>query len=204
MDAKKKTPRAAEQDPAAREQWWEEVAPIAADDYVFVDETSTNTALARRYARSPRGERAYGTITRNYGRSTTLVASLSLEGLGPAMTIEGAIDTLSFTEYVRQLLCPALRAGQVVVMDNLSAHKAAVVRELVEAAGCRLLFLPSYSPDFSPIELAFSKLKEILRAAAARTKPDLFDAIGVALDKVTSNDIDGWFAHCGYSTASQS
>lgn len=168
-----------------------------------MDETSTNTALARRYARSPRGERAYGIIPRNYGRCTTLVASLSLEGLGPAMTIEGAIDTLSFTEYVRQLLCPALRAGQVVVMDNLSAHKAEVVRELIEAVQCRLLFLPSYSPDFSPIELAFSKLKEFLRATAARTKPDLFDAIGEALDMVTSNDVVGWFSHCGYSPAKQ-
>lgn len=159
--------------------------------------------MARRYARSPRGERAYGSVPRNYGKSTTLVASLTLDGLGPAMAIAGAIDTLSFIEYVRQLLCPTLRPGQVVVIDNLSAHKSETVRELIEAAQCRLLFLPAYSPDFSPIELAYSKLKELLRAAAARSKEDLIEAIAEALDKVTSNDAVGWFAHSGYWPARQ-
>jgi transposase len=201
VDAQKKTQRAAEQDPVARQQWCEDVAPLPVEDFVFVDETSTNTAMARRYARSPIGERAYGNVPRNYGHSTTLVASLTLDGLGPAMTIEGAIDTLSFIEYLRQLLCPTLRAGQVVVMDNLSAHKSETVRELIEAAQCRLLFLPTYSPDYSPIELAYSKIKEILRAAAARSKEDLIEAIAQALDKVTSKDAVGWFAHCGYSLA---
>lgn len=119
------------------------------------------------------------------------------------MVIEGAIDTASFTEYVRQLLCPGLRPGQVVVMDNLSAHQGETVRELIEGAGCRLLPLPSYSPDFSPIEPGFSKIKESLRAAEARTPEALIDAIAEAIDKVTSNDAVGWLTRCGHPPVSQ-
>jgi transposase len=199
----KKTLRAAEQDPVAREEWRKEVATIPCEQLVFVDETSTNIAMTRRYARSARGERAYGSVPRNHGTATTLVGALSLEGLGPAMVIEGAIDGASFTEYVRQLLCPSLRPGQVVLWDNLSAHKGEVVRELIEAAGCRLLPLPSYSPDFSPIEPGFSKIKESLRAAGARTQEALIDAIAEAIDKITINDAVGWFTHCGYPPVRQ-
>lgn len=193
---------AAEQDPVARANWREEIGLIPSTDLVFVDETSSNTAMARRYGRSPRGERVRASVPRNYGLSTTLVAALSLEGLGPAMIAEGAIDTAAFKEYVRQLLCPALRPGQVVVVDNLSVHKDAAVRELIESVHCRLLFLPPYSPDFSPIEPGFSKIKESLRAAGARTQDGLIDAIADAIDNVTGQDAAGWFSHCGYPPVS--
>lgn len=202
LDTKKKILQATEQDPVAREEWRKEVASIPSEDLVFVDESSTNIAMTRRYARSPRGERAYGSTPRNYGTCTTLVASLTLEGLGPAMTLEGAVDSEAFIVYTRELLCPSLRPGQVVVIDNLSAHKKEEIRVLIEASGCTLLFLPSYSPDFSPIELAFSKIKEFLRAAGARTQEALEIAIGQAIETVTSDDAAGWFAHCAYPTAS--
>jgi len=173
------------------------------DRFVFVDETSTTIALTRRYARAPRGERARGSVPRNHGTPTTLLAALSREGLGAAMTLEGAANTEAFAVYLRELLCPTLRPGQIVIVDNVSFHRADRVRALVEAAGCRLLFLPAYSPDFNPIEHAFSKLKALLRAAGARTQAVLEAAIAAALDAVTAADADGWFHHCGYRPAAQ-
>lgn len=193
---------AAERDEAARKEWRDEISAIESEKLVFVDETGATIALTRRYARAPKGQRAHGSVPRNYGTSTTLVGSLSLEWLGAVMTVEGAVDGLTFTEYVRQLLCPTLRPGQVVVMDNLSAHKADDARLLIEAAGCSLLFLPAYSPDFSPIELTFSKIKEGLRARSARTQEALDRAIAETIDTVTDSDARGWFIHCGYSPAS--
>ncbi len=189
---------AAERDEVAREQWRVEVAIIESKDLVFVDETSATIALTRRYARAPKGERAHGSVPRNYGISTTVVGSLSLDGLGAVMTLPGAVDGLAFTEYVRQLLCPSLRVGQVVVMDNLSVHKSEEVRALIEGVGCQLVFLPPYSPDFSPIELSFSKIKEGLRAKGARTQTALDEAIGRVIETVDSDDATGWFTHCGY------
>lgn len=174
-----------------------------AGQFVFVDETSTSITLTRRFARAPRGERARGHVPRNYGRPTTLIAALSPDGLGAAMTLEGAANTAAFATYVRELLCPTLRPGQIVILDNVSFHQAAVIRELIEARGCRLLFLPPYSPDFAPIEHAFSKLKTALRAAAARTQATLDAAIAGALNLITAADARGWFRHCGYRLAAQ-
>jgi transposase len=198
LDAKKKTVRAAEQDEAKRAAWRDEIAEIDPRDLVFVDETGVTIAMARRFARAPSGQRAVGKIPRNHGTRTTLVADLSMEGLGEAMTIPGAMDTIAFETYVEELLCPSLRSGQVVVIDNLSVHKSGRTRELIEAAGCCLLFLPPYSPDFSPIELAFSKIKEFLRAAAARTQEALDEAISKAMDIIMISDALGYFKHCGY------
>ena len=130
---------------------------------VFVDECSTNIALTRLYARSPRGERAYGKAPRNWGKNVTLIASLSTEGMGAAMSVEGATDGVVFETYVEHFLAPVLEEGQIVVMDNLQVHKSRRVEELIEGAGAEVLFLPPYSPDFSPIEEAFSKVKGILR-----------------------------------------
>jgi len=172
------------------------------EDLFFVDETSSNIAMTRRYARSPRGERAGGHVPRNYGTCTTLVAALSPGGLGEAMTLPGAMDTAAFTVYIRDLLCPSLRPGQVVVIDNLSCHHAAGVRELIESRSCTLRFLPSYSQDFSPIEQAFSKIKEALRAAGARGQETLDEAISQAIALVTQADAFGWFNHCGYPVCS--
>jgi len=133
------------------------------------------------YARAPKGERARGSVPRNRGKNTTLIAALSLEGMGAALILEGSANTTAFELYVEQVLVPSLHAGQIVVMDNLQAHKSARVRTAIEAKGCQLLFLPGYSPDLSPIEEAFSKLKTVLRRAGARTREALEEAIGQAL-----------------------
>lgn len=170
---------------------------------VFLDECGTHRALTRPYARAPRGERAVGTVPRNRGTVTTLLASLSLTGMGAAMTIEGGTDTAVFDTYVEQGLVPTLRPGQVVVLDNVKAHQSTRARALIEARGCRLLFLPAYSPDLSPIELAFSKLKAVLRRLEARTQAALEEAIGEALQTITPKDACGWFVHCGYTLPAQ-
>ncbi len=159
--------------------------------------------MVRRYAYSPKGERAYGSVPRNRGKNTTLVASLSLEGIGEAMAFEEATTKAVFETYVERLLAPSLKPGRVMVMDNLGAHKGDRVKELIEARGAILVFLPAYSPDFSPIEEAFSKIKALLKKAAARTREALVEAIGLALEAVTSEDAEGWFAHCGYQVEAQ-
>jgi transposase len=167
---------------------------------VFVDESSTNVAFTPRYARAPRGERAYGEAPRNWGKNVTLISSISLKGMGPSLSIQGssASDTESFGLYIRNILAPRLKAGQIVIMDNLSVHKSAWVRELIEERGCRLWFLSPYSPDYNPIEQAFSKVKNLLRKAKARTLQALFEATHHALSAVRGEDARGYFKHCGY------
>ena len=165
---------------------------------VFVDESGTNLAMTPRYGRAPRGERVVGTVPRNHGPNTTLVAAMSLAGIPAAMTLEGAIDRCAFDAFVTQVLAPRLVPGQVVVWDNLSVHKSAVAQQVIAAAGCRVRFLPPYSPDFTPIEEAFSKLKAALRRSGARTQETLDDAITTGLATITASDAHGWFAYCGY------
>lgn len=165
---------------------------------MFLDETASHLAMTPRYGRAPRGQRVCGAVPRNRGRNTTLIAALTAEGIGAAMTLPGALDGPAFVAYVRAFLVPTLRPGQVIVLDNLAVHKIAAARALVEAAGCALLFLPAYSPDFNPIEHAFSKVKEALRRAGARTRETLEAALAAALDTVTASDAHGWFRHCGY------
>ena len=194
---------ASEQDPVARAAWRAEIAVLDPTTFVFVDETSTTIALTRRYARAPRGERAVTAVPRNHGTPTSLVAALSPAGLGGAMTLAGALDGAAFTVYVREVLGPTLRPGQVVLCDNVSIHQGTAVRAAIEAAGCTLRFLPAYSPDFAPIEQAFAKIKEAVRAANARTQLDLEAAIREALDLVTADDAYGWFTHCGYALQDQ-
>jgi transposase len=159
--------------------------------------------MTRLRARAPKGERAYGRVPRNRGKNTTLIASMGTGGMGPCLAVEGATTKAVFEAYVERALAPSLSPGRVIVMDNLGAHKGDRVRELVEERGCALLFLPPYSPDFSPIEEAFSKLKGLLRKAAARTRGALVEAIGRALDAVTAEDARGWFGHCGYPLGAQ-
>ena len=170
---------------------------VDATRLVIVDECGSNIALTPLYARAPKGERAHGSVPRNRGKNTTLLASLSLTGVGACMILEGSVNTLSFEAYVEQILAPSLSAGQIVVLDNLSAHKGARVLQLIEARGCELLFLPASSPDYSPIEEIFSKLKAFLRRVGARTHEALQEAIGQALETVTAQDALGWFTHCG-------
>jgi transposase len=198
LAAQKKSLIAAERDESARTAWRAEAAALDPTDLIFVDETSTHTALTRRRARAPRGERAVGRTPRNHGPNVTLLAALTPAGVGPALAITGAVDGAAFALYAKRLLAPSLRPGQIVVLDNLSAHKCAEARTAVEAAGARLLFLPAYSPDFNPIELAFAKVKERLRAAAERTPDGLVAATASAIDAVTAADARGFYAHCGF------
>lgn len=176
---------------------------VDATKLVIVDETGSNIGLTPVYAYAPRGKRAYGSIPRNRGKNTTLLASLSLNGMGAAMILEGASDTMAFECYVEHVLAPSLKPGQIVVMDNLSSHTGPKVRQIIQAKGCQLLFLPAYSPDLSPIEEAFSKLKTFLRRVGARTREDLWQALSDALEIITPQDALGWFTHCGYFAADQ-
>ena len=171
---------------------------------MFVDECSTNIALTGLYARAPKGERAYGKAPRNWGKNVTLICSMGAEGIGAAMSVEGATDGAAFETYVEHFLVPTLEAGRIVVMDNLQVHKMKRVRELIEGAGAEILFLPPYSPDFSPIEEAFSKVKAILRRIGARTREALLEATSEALSAVSSTDARGWFGHCGYHVTHRS
>ena len=171
--------------------------------FVFVDECGTNITLTRLYARAPRGERAFGKAPRNWDKNVTLIAALSTEGVGAAMSVEGATDGAAFEAYVKHFLLPNLKEGQVVVMDNLQVHKSKKVGKLIESVGASVLFLPPYSPDFSPIEEAFSKIKAILGSIEARTQQTLVEAIGQALDAVSHKDALGWFSHCGYRLTDQ-
>ncbi len=195
---------ARERNEAARAVWREQAQQLAKQDLVFVDETGATIALTPLYARAPRGQLAVGKVPRNYGTNTTLMASLSRQGMGEAFILEGAADAIAFELYIEQILAPSLHSGQIVIMDNLSIHQGERVRQAIEAKGCQLLFLPAYSPDLSPIEEAFSKLKAYLRRVGVRTHEALFEAIAQALLTVTAQDARGWFTHCGYPTPIQS
>lgn len=170
---------------------------------VFVDEMGANTSLSPLRAWSSKGQRAYCSVPRNRGPNTTLLSSMTMEGMGPSLAVEGATDRRVFETYVERVLSPMLRPGQIVVMDNLTAHKGERVKELIEERGCELLYLPPYSPDFNPIEEAFSKIKGILRKAEARGREALIEAIGQAISAVSARDARGFFEHCGYRAAVQ-
>jgi transposase len=171
---------------------------LPTQDLVVVDETGSQINMTPLYAYAPRGERAVGKVPRNYGANLTLIASLSLQGMGEAFLLDGSADAAAFETYIEQILAPSLRPGQMVILDNLSTHQGPKVRQAIENKGCQLLFLPAYSPDFSPIEGAFSKLKTILRRVGARTREALQEAIIQALPALTDQDALGWFLHCGY------
>ena len=165
----------------------------------FIDESGMNIAMTRLYGRAPRGQRVIGSTPQNYGQNVTMLASLSATGVEAVMTVEGATDGDVFRSYVRQVLTPTLSKGDIVVMDNLGAHKVEGVRAAIEAKGARLIYLPPYSPDLNPIERCWSKIKTALRAAKARTREALETAIRQALLTVTESDVRAWFKHCGYA-----
>lgn len=195
---------ASERDEFLRCAWRVMVAErIDAQRLVFVDEMGSNTSLSSIYAYSAKGQRVYGTVPRNRGPNTTLLSSMSIEGMGPSLAVEGATTVAVFETYIERVLSPTLRSGQLVVMDNLSAHKGERVKELIESRGCEILYLPSYSPDLNPIEEAFSKIKGILRKIGAHSREALVEALGVALDAVTDQDALGFFEHCGYHRSVQ-
>jgi transposase len=181
-----------------------EVGCVDPERLVFVDEMGSHTSLAPLYAYAPVGERALLEIPRNRGTNTTLLSSLHLRGMGPSMAVEGATTREVFEAYyVEHFLVPALRPGQIVVMDNLGAHRPKRVRELIEGKDCELIYLPPYSPDLNPIEEAFSKIKHILRKIGARGKEALIEAMGRALGAVSTEEVRGFFTHCGYRAPAQ-
>jgi transposase len=198
LELQKKTLGATERDEEQRAAFRERLRGVDAERLLFVDESSTNVALTARYGRAPKGERARGKAPRNWGKNVTLISSIGVEGMGASMSIEGSSDTDSFGRYMREVLAPTLKRGQIVLMDNLSVHTSKWVRDLVEGKGCELWLLPSYSPDMNPIEEAFSKVKNLLRKAKARTLEALFEATAQALRSVSADDARGYFEHCGY------
>lgn len=201
-EAEKKSLHAAEQDTAEAQQrrqaWWHEIKRLDPEQLVFLDESGATTEMTRRYGRAPGNQRVGEAVPQGHWRTVTMLAALSVSGLQAPMTIEAPTDGDVFLAYLEQVLCPTLRAGQIVILDNLAAHKVDGVRQLVESTGARILYLPPYSPDFNPIEQAWSKIKHLLRAAKARTLETLELTIADALAAITIDNAKAWFAHCGY------
>jgi transposase len=183
---------------ARREEYATEIALEIFRRLKFLDEAGSNLAMTRLYGRAARGTRVFDSVPQNYGENITMLACLSVAGLSAPMTVEGAVDGAVCLVYVEQVLAPTLFEGDVVVMDNLGAHKVKGVREAVEARGAKLIYLPPYSPDLNPIEKCWSKIKTYLRAAKARTRQALEQALKEALLLVTEKDAQGWFESCGY------
>ena len=198
IDAQKKTLIAREQDPQQRALWREQMETIPAERLLFLDETSTPTDLTPLRGRASRGTRVVGRVPRGRWTQVTLLATLSLSGLGPAVQFAGALDRPTFEQYVESTLVPQLQPGQMVVLDNLSVHKSARARQLIEAAGCQVVFLPTYSPDFNPIEQAFAKLKHLLRKTEPRSVDDVMTATHRHYPQITSQDAAGYFRNAGY------
>ncbi len=204
VEPKKRSLAAGERDEFLRVAWRLLVAgEIDAERLVFVDEMGTNVSLSPLYAWSRRGKRAFGSAPRNWDKNVTLLASITRRGLGPCLAVERATTREVFEAYLEHVLAPTLKPGQMVVMDNLSAHKGGRVKEIIEGRGCELVYLPPYSPDFNPIEQAFSKIKGLLRRAEARTRESLIEAMGRALEAVSARDARGFFGHCGYHSMDQ-
>jgi transposase len=183
---------------AARETWFEGQLDLDPERLVFIDETSASTKMGRLYGRAARGERCLAAVPHGHWKTTTFTAGLRIGGLVAPFVLDGPMDGEAFRAYVSQVLAPELAAGEVVIMDNLPAHKVKGVREAIEATGAMLMYLPAYSPDFNPTEMAFSKFKAQLRAAAARTIPDLWQAIATALEAFTPSQCQNYFAAAGY------
>jgi transposase len=194
--------RAAERDRPAveqqRQRFRADVARLPLKDLVFVDESGVRTNLTRLYGRAPKGERVSEAVPHGHWQVLTILGALTTKGVQASMTIEAATDTSIFLAFIKQILAPTLRPGQVVFMDNLPAHKHPQVRSLLRARNCRLVYLPPYSPDLNPIEPAWSKLKAFLRAVRARLQPALERAVASGLRTITAQNAKGWFRHCGY------
>ena len=200
----KKVLHAAEQErpdvAEARTQWKASQGQLDPARLVFVDETGANTQMTRLYGRGPRGQRVIGKVPRGHWKTTTFVAGLRQSGLAAPFVLDGAMNRTSFEAYVERILGPTLKPGDIVIMDNLPAHKGGKVRQMIEGRGATLLLLPPYSPDLNPIERAFAKLKALLRAAAERTIPTLWDRIGSLLDAFAPQECPNYLAHAGYGS----
>lgn len=183
---------------ARRRAWFDSQLELDPDRLVFIDETGASTKMARLYGRSKRGERCRAAIPHGHWKTTTFVGALRRTGMTAPMVLDGAMHGIAFIAYVEQVLVPTLKPGDIVIMDNLPAHKPVAVRQAIEKAGARLRFLPPYSPDFNPIEMAFSKLKANLKAAACRTIDELWAKIGSAIDTISPSECENYFNAAGY------
>ena len=181
-----------------RARWRQKRRGLDPRQLIFVDESGLHLALTRLYARAPRGVRAVGSVPQNYGQSLTVWAALDCDGIRAALLVPGATDRDVFLSFIQQVLGPQLRPGSIVVMDNLAAHKNANVAEALQRVGAQLCYLPPYSPDYNPIEQAWSKVKTLLRGVGARTRRKLSRSLKVALKQITPQDAKAWFGHCGY------
>ena len=185
---------------AARQVWHEQLADMPAEKLVFLDESGAQTNMIRTHGRAERGVRVIDKVPHGHWQTTTMISAIRTTGPFASAIVSGATDSEVFRTYVNEVLVPQLSAGDVVILDNLQAHKAAGIQEAIETAGAQLLYLPPYSPDFNPIENMWSKVKGHLRSAAARTFETLQQAVWSALNRVTPNDCAGFFRHCGYAT----
>jgi len=168
---------------------------------IFIDETGAATNMVRRYGRSPRGQRVKGYAPNGHWKTTTFVAGLTSSGIIAPLVVDAPMNRAIFTQYVRQFLAPELKPGDVIVMDNLSSHKGIEVEAVIAARGARLLFLPPYSPDLNPIEMAFAKLKTLLRTAAERTRDDLWNRIGRLIELFKPDECSNYIRHAGYASS---
>ena len=194
----KKSLEAAERDERQRAEFRREAEAIARRRLVFTDETGFHLAMTRSHGRAPRGQRVRQQVPRRRGANVTLVGALALRGWVATLSFSGAVDREAFDAFVTELLVPRLRRADVVLLDNLRVHHASDIEEAVQSARARVLWLPSYSPDFSPLENCWSKVKAVVKGKEARTASDLDTAMTEALSAVTAADVDGWFRHCGY------
>jgi transposase len=183
---------------AAREAWPDRLADVPTENLVFVDETGTNTTMQRTHGYAPKGERLVGYAPQGEWTTVTFVGALTVAGMVAPWAQPEAMTKAVFTAWVEQFLVPALRPGMVVVMDNLSCHKGEAIELAIAAAGCRLEYLPAYSPDFNPIEKAFSQFKRVIRSAAARTVEGVYEAMKDAIDQISPTHCRNYFHHCGY------
>lgn len=183
---------------AQRAAWQQEFAGIDPSRLVFLDESGTTTNMTRRYGRAPRGQRIDAAVPHGHHKLLTLTAAVRLGEVGACLVFEGATNSLCFESYIEMCLLPTLRVGDIVIMDNLPAHKSAEVERLIDSVGAVVRYLPAYSPDFNPIEQLFSKLKEYLRSVGVRTVEALYGAIGDGLRTIKPSDIQSWFGHSGY------
>lgn len=185
---------------ASRFHWRAAQPELDPERLVFVDETGASTKMARLYGRASRGERCIGAVPHGHWKTTTFVGGLRLSGMTAPLVLDGAMNGPAFLAWVEQELAPTLSPGDIVVMDNLPAHKPAAVRAAIERCGAELRYLPPYSPDLNPIEMAYSKLKALLKKAAARTVAALWDAIAAAIPRITHQDCLGYFSAAGYGS----
>jgi transposase len=197
----KKSLTASERNNRKRAWFWRKLKKIVHNRLKFIDEAGVTTIMTRLRARAAPGERIREAVPKNYGQSTSMLSLMSLSGVETTMLVEGAVDTICFDVFCQEFLRPCLKAGDVIVLDNLGAHKASQIEVIARQCNASVIWLPPYSPDFSPIELMWSKLKTYLRKSKARSKAELDRAVAEGLKLITESDCLSWFKHCGYQVA---